>query len=81
MGWGISMNPAKQSDKYTHDLIGMVPMDSKSIRTRWRESERLFSIPSEYAISITVKDLKRYNAAIPRHHHSAGCVRGPVSTC
>lgn len=65
VGWGVSMNPAKQSDKFTHDLMGMVPMDLKSIRTQWRESERLFGIPSEYAISVNVKDLRRYKKNYP----------------
>lgn len=65
VGWGISMNPAKLKDKFTHDLMGMVPMDLKSIRTQWRESERLFGIPSEYAISINVKDLQRYAEKYP----------------
>ena len=65
VGWGIGLNPAKQTDKFTHDLMGMVPMDLKSIRTQWRESERLFGIPSEYAISINLKDLKRYKQLYP----------------
>ena len=76
VGWGVSLNPAKQADKFTHDLMGLVPMDLKSIRTQWRESERLFGIPSEYAISINVKDLKRYKAAVPQYHHRARCAVG-----
>ena len=37
VGWGVSLNPAKQADKFTHDLMAMVPLDLKSIRTQWRE--------------------------------------------
>ena len=76
VGWGVSMNPAKQTDKFTHDLMAMVPLDLKSIRTQWRESERLFGIPSEYAISINVKDLQRYGAKVSQHHHFARCWLG-----
>ena len=64
-GWGISMNPAKQSNPYTHDLVGMVPMDLKSIREKWRKSQELFGIPSEYAVSVNVKDLRRYREKYP----------------
>jgi hypothetical protein len=65
VGWGVSLNPAKHEDKFTHDFMGYVPMDLKSIRTQWRESERLFGIPSEYAISVNVKDLVRYRDKYP----------------
>ena len=65
IGWGISMNPAKQKDVYTHDLIGVLPMDLKSIREPWRKSQELFGIPPEYAISINLKDLKRYDELYP----------------
>jgi len=44
-GWGISMNPTKHRDPYTHDFMGIVPMDLKSIREPWRKSQELFGIP------------------------------------
>jgi len=65
VGWGVSLNPGKLQDKYTHDFMGYVPMDLKSIRTQWRESERLFGIPPEYAVSVNVKDLRRYRDKYP----------------
>jgi len=59
-GWGISINPSKHEDVYTHDLIGMIPIDLKSIREPWRRSQELFGIPSKYAISVNKKDIIRY---------------------
>ncbi|MEL0325448.1 MAG: hypothetical protein VXA09_00395 [Burkholderiaceae bacterium] len=64
-GWGISMNPAKQKDKFTHDFLGTVPMDLKSIDTQWRDSQAMFGIPPEYAISINLIDLQRYRKKCP----------------
>jgi len=43
----------------------MVPMDLKSIREPWRKSQQLFGIPSDYAISINLKDLRRYAELYP----------------
>jgi hypothetical protein len=65
VGWGLAVNPNKHDDIYTHDLVGMVPMDLKSIREPWRKSQQLFGIPSDYAISINLKDLRRYAELYP----------------
>jgi len=65
IGWGISMNPNKHEDPYTHDFVGIVPIDLKSIRESWRKSLELFGIPSMYAISINTKDLIRYSTLYP----------------
>jgi len=65
IGWGISMNPNKHADPYTHDFVGMIPVDLKSIRKSWRKSLELFGIPSMYAISINTKDLIRYTNLYP----------------
>ena len=64
-GWGISMNPTKHKDPYTHDFMGIVPMDLKSIREPWRKSQELFGIPSKYAVSINKKDIVRYANLYP----------------
>ena len=64
-GWGIAMNPEKHNNLFTHDLVGMIPMDLKSVREPWRKSEELFGIPSKYAISINQKDLERYSSLYP----------------
>ena len=64
-GWGVAMNPAKQSDPYTHDHIATVPMDLKTMDTQWRRSQQLFGIPPNYAVSINQKDFKRYSEKYP----------------
>lgn len=64
-GWGISWNPQKYQDKYSHDLMGIIPIDLKTIRTPWRLSESMFGIPSDRAVSVNVKDFLRYNSLYP----------------
>jgi hypothetical protein len=64
-GWGISWNPQKYQDQYTHDLMGIIPMDLKTIRTPWRLSQSLFGIPPERAVSVNVKDFLRYHTLYP----------------
>jgi hypothetical protein len=64
-GWGVSFNPLKQDDPYTHDYIGICPMDVKTIHTKWIKSQSLFGIPSDKAISINKKDFQRYAKCYP----------------
>ena len=65
MGWAVAMNANKHQDPYTHDLVGVVPIDLKSTREPWRKSQELFGIPPEYAISINQKDIVRYVKLYP----------------
>ena len=64
-GIGLSWNPVKQSDQYAHDYIAMIPVDLKTMRTPWRKSQDLFDIPTEKAVSINQKDLRRYAELYP----------------
>jgi len=64
-GWGLSWNPAKHSDPYSHDFVGIVPMDLKTMTTQWIKSHEIFGISSEHAISINEKDFKRYASLYP----------------
>ena len=64
-GWGIGLNPGKQKDVCAYDLLGIVPMDLKSIDTQWRDSQAMFGIPPEYAISINLGALQRYRKKYP----------------
>ena len=64
-GWGLAFNPEKQTNKYVHDFIGLIPVDLKSIRQPWIKSQELFNIPSERAISINEKDFVRYAQEYP----------------
>lgn len=65
IGWGVAINPDKHKDPYCHDFIGTVPVDLKSIREPWRKSQELFGIPPEYAVSVNLKDMKRYAELYP----------------
>lgn len=64
-GWALAFNPAKEKDPYTHDYLGVCPVDIKTITTPWRKSLQLFGIPSERAISINEKDFTRYSRLYP----------------
>jgi len=64
-GVGLSWNPAKQVDPYTHDYVAMIPVDLKTMRTPWRKSQELFGIPTDKAVSINQKDLRRYAKLYP----------------
>jgi len=64
-GVGLSRNPAKQADPYAHDYIAVVPVDLNTMRTPWRKSQELFGIPTEKAVSINQKDLRRYSELYP----------------
>ena len=61
----IGMNPSKSFDKYTYDMKIEMPCDLKTITTPWIYSEEMFGIPSDYAISINRKDLRRYYSLYP----------------
>jgi hypothetical protein len=43
----------------------MIPVDLKTMRTPWRKSQDLFDIPTEKAVSINQKDLRRYAELYP----------------
>jgi len=64
-GWGVAVNPAKHSDPYTHDLLAVVPVDLKTVKTGWRKSKELFGIDPDWAVSINVKDFVRYGKLYP----------------
>ena len=64
-GWGLSWNPAKSSDKYSHDFLGICPVDLKTAQTPWIKSMEKFGIHPDRAISINEKDFKRYSRLYP----------------
>tara|TARA_R110000803_G_scaffold139118_1_gene205797 strand:- start:44 stop:520 length:477 start_codon:yes stop_codon:yes gene_type:complete len=55
----VFMNPAKAENKYTHDFFIVMPSDLKTIRTRFRTSDR-YGIKSHSAITLNKKDVDRY---------------------
>ena len=61
----IQMNPSKAGDPFTYDMRINMPCDLKTITTPWVHSEKMFGIPSAYAISINRKDLRRYYRLYP----------------
>jgi len=61
----VTLNPEKESNKFTHDFFIHLPCDLKSIMSQWKYSESMFGIPPEYAISINEKDLQRYRDLYP----------------
>ena len=61
----VRMNPDKDQDIFTYDMRIEMPCDLKTITTPWIHSERMFGIPSSYAISINRKDLRRYYQLYP----------------
>ena len=58
-------NPAKNSDKFTHDMQMLFPADLKTIRSAWRLSKSMFGLDPKYAISLNRKDVIRYNKLYP----------------
>ena len=61
----FALNQAKIEDKYAHDFTVTFPCDLKSIRTPWRMADKMFGIPSPFAISINDKDIVRYSELYP----------------
>ncbi len=61
----LCINPEKDTDKFTFDMRINFPCDLKSITTPWKLSKELFGIPSDYAVSINQKDLRRYMKLYP----------------
>ena len=61
-GCRFAMNPAKDCDPYTFDLMLTVPCDLKTITTRFRMADALYGISSISAITLNVKDIERYKA-------------------
>jgi len=59
------LNPKKEENKYANDFRVELPCDLKTIRTPWRKAQKLFNIPSTYAISINTKDVARYERLYP----------------
>ena len=59
------INPAKDSDKYTHDLNVVFPSDLKSVRTPLFKAQDLYGIDPQYAVTFNVKDYERYTKLYP----------------
>ena len=65
IGWDIVMNPGKVFDKYAFDLTSACPCDLKTQETQWDLSYEMFGIPSEQAVTLNQKDLRRYYRLYP----------------
>jgi hypothetical protein len=63
-GLSVIKNPAKNLDKYTHDLYAIFQSDLKSISTPFNTAGR-YGIDSKYAITINEKDVVRYKNLYP----------------
>lgn len=64
-GWAVSWNPGKQKNKYTHDMLGVIPLDLKTQKTQWEYSDKMFGIPTDRAITINEKDIDGYELNYP----------------
>jgi len=64
-GWRLAINPGKEANPYTHDLVALIPSDLKTMDTQWKHSQKMFGIPPEYAVSINTKDFVRYERLYP----------------
>ena len=59
------MNPKKEESPYAHDFVVMAQCDLKTMTTPWRYAQRMFDIPTDYAVSLNEKDLVRYSKLYP----------------
>jgi hypothetical protein len=63
-GIGVFRNPAKERDKYAHDMFGVFPVDLKTI-TKPFETVGTYGFNPDYAVTINNKDLDRYEKTAP----------------
>lgn len=59
------VNPAKLTDKFTHDLCGIFQADLKTVRTPLFKANELYGIPAQYAVTFNEKDAIRYKKNYP----------------
>lgn len=59
------INPAKESDPYTHDMVMSFPSDLKTVRTPLFKAMDLYGIDPQYAITFNLKDMRRYKELYP----------------
>ena len=64
-GWQFEMNPEKAHNPYAHDMFARVQIDLKTMDTQWKQSQRMFGIPSKWAVSINTKDFVKYAREYP----------------
>lgn len=69
-GYRVRMNPDKEKDKYTYDLLLVWhgeerPADLKTRDTPFLKSKELYGIDSAYAVTLNVADCKRYAKLYP----------------
>ena len=60
----VKLNPEKAINKFTHDFVITLPADLKTVRTRFRTSDR-YGVPSTSAITLNKKDVDRYSNLYP----------------
>jgi hypothetical protein len=65
IGHPTFLNPAKRTDKYTHDLFTIFQTDLKTVRTPLFRARELFGIDPQYAVTFNVKDGIRYAKLYP----------------
>jgi hypothetical protein len=63
-GCAVYMNPMKAVDKFTHDLMMVMPADLKTIRTRFNTADR-YGIDPKTAFTLNKKDVVRYVEKYP----------------
>jgi len=59
------VNPAKKTDKFTHDLFVSFPADLKSVQTPLFKARELYDIDPQFAITFNEKDAARYTSLYP----------------
>lgn len=60
-----NINPAKATDRYTHDIHITLPADLKSVRTPLFKAQELYGIDPQYAVTFNDKDGQRYAKLYP----------------
>jgi hypothetical protein len=65
VGLPTYVNPAKKTDKYTHDLFTIFPSDLKTVKTPLFKAKELFDIDPQFAVTFNLKDGLRYTKLYP----------------
>jgi len=59
------INPAKETDVYTHDMVMRFPADLKTVRTPLFKAMDLYGIDPQFAVTFNLKDMRRYKELYP----------------
>lgn len=60
-----ALNPLKESDPFSHDLVVNFPSDLKTVRTPLFKAQELYGIDPQFAVTFNRKDMRRYMQLYP----------------